>query len=102
MAFVIVAFSAAGISARDLNERNWSRRQSSSNSSLAEMVVTDGGLGEGRRAVLFFPPEAVWKHGGNGLKGGFYYSPMALLPGGEPLQGSRKAGFGFEGQTSSI
>ena len=38
MAFVIVAFSAAGILTRDLNRHNWGRRQFSSNSSLAEMV----------------------------------------------------------------
>ena len=40
MEFVIVAFSAAGISTR--NRRNWGRRQFSSNSSLAEMVLLGG------------------------------------------------------------
>ena len=65
MAFVIVAFSAAGILTRDLNKHNWGRRQFSSNSSLAEMVVIDGADWAEENGPCSFPPrrrlESWWK-----------------------------------------
>ena len=42
MAFVILAFSSAGIMTRDLNKHNWGVRRFSNDGVIQELVAIDG------------------------------------------------------------
>ncbi|CAE7261408.1 unnamed protein product [Symbiodinium sp. CCMP2592] len=56
MAFVIVAFSAAGVLTRDLNKHNWGVRSLSPNSCIEELVALDGADWQQEPKPVAFPP----------------------------------------------
>ena len=65
MAFVILAFSSAGILTRDLNKHNWGIRRFSSDGVIQELVAIDGADWHQEGGPTPFPPrrrlESWWK-----------------------------------------
>ena len=65
MAFVILAFSSAGILTRDLNKHNWGIRKFSSDGVIQELVAIDGADWHQEGGPTPFPPrrrlESWWK-----------------------------------------
>ena len=65
MAFVILAFSSAGIMTRDLNKHNWGVRRFSNDGVIQELVAIDGADWHQEGGPTPFPPrrrlESWWK-----------------------------------------
>ena len=56
MAFIILAFSSAGILTRDLNKHNWGVRRYSADGAMQELVVIDGADWQQEGGPTPFPP----------------------------------------------
>ena len=80
MAFVILAFSSAGILTRDLNKHNWGIRRFSSDGVIQELVAIDGAdwHQERRGDQPHFLPAAVWSHVEMDRRGGPSHGLLAL------------------------
>ena len=94
MAFVILAFSSAGILTRDLNKHNWGIRRFSSDGVIQELVAIDGAdwHQEGGPTLSSPPPSGVMVE--MDRRGGPSHGVLASQPGREIPPGPCAAGDG--------